>query len=408
MDQSQQPTSLQLNTEELSGIIPKLKSSHDKAIAVTSAITEIPEGDEEKYQEVENLCVRLKKTYDEVSYPLYKKLADPFKGILDQAREFIAPFDYKSDKNNEYNRLRGLLVAFKQKELDKKKAVEVAAAKKKEQDNKLVDLKTSILKALNNMVTEKIRKAESGSADYFAATKLDTFDKRAEDYMKWKPKLSQEDWEACFIVPTEARVEADWINELMQAEPFDKWNELVISGATPIINAWRAKIPELKQQLIELKKVDDDKEAREKLELEQKRKAQAEALRRQQSIDDNAKKAFQEIDTKAGLDKMENSFVEQATVQQVSDAGPVKLALKFDDPKKALKAFTTILYHCFSHPDFKGIIKTDAKGIQKVDEEGNPIYIDQIQFFVNFFLQKCDADIEGTTVYEKAKIIIKK
>ena len=408
MEQQQPTTSLQLNTEELSSIIPKLRSSHDKALAVTSQITEIKDGDEEQYQEVENLCVRLKKTYDDVSYPLYKKLADPFKGILDQAREFIAPFDYKSDKANEYNRLRGLLTAYRQRELEKKKKVEADAAAKRERENQLVDIKTGILKALNNMVTDKIRKAESGSSDYFAASKLDDFDQRAEQFMKMKPKLKTEDWEACFIVPKDARVEAEWLTELMQAEPFEKWNELVISGATPIINAWRAKIPDLKQELIDRQKLINDKEALDKLELDQKRKAQAEALRRQQDIEENAKKATQELDTKAGLDKMENSFVEQATVQQVGDTGPVKLALKFDDPKKSLKAFTTILYHVFSHPDFRGIIKTDAKGVQKVDEEGNPVYIDQVQFFVNFFLAKCDAAVEGTTVYEKAKVIVRK
>lgn len=405
-----QPQLPQLNIEELRTIIPKLRNSHDKALAVTQAVTQVES--EEDYAAVETLCIRLKKTYDEISYPLYRKLAEPIELITEQARDLISPFDYKSKRENEYNRLRGLMVNFKQRELDKKKAIEAEAAKKRERENYLVDLKTSILKALNNLVTEKVRKAESGSADYFAASTLETFDERAEQFKKMKPRLKEQDWEDCFRCPKdtfESIVETtSWLNGVMQSEPFDKWNALVIEGATPIINAWRAKIPDLKQELIDRQKLADDKEALEKLELEQKRKAQQEAARREKDIADNAKQAQLDLDAKAGIDKMHNSFVEQGTVHNAGDTGPTKLALKFNDPTKALKAFTTILYHCFSHPDFKGIIKTDAKGVQKMDEEGNPVYRDEIQYFVNFFLQKCDAEIEGVTIYEKSKIIIRK
>lgn len=410
MEQQPQQTLPILPGINLEKVKTQLKSSHDKALTVTSQVTDIADGDEEQYEYVESLCVRLKKTFDDISYPAYRGVAEPVEGFLEELRNLIAPFDYKSKKDNEYNRLRGLLSAYKQRELNKKKAVEEAAAKKRERDNQLVDLKTSILKALNNMVTEKIRKAETGSQAYFDACTLENFDERAEQFKMMKPKLKPEDWEACFIAPKNADEETQlFVKKLIEEEPFDKYNNLVMAGATPIINAWRAKIPDLKQELIELSKVAADKEASEKLVLEQKRKAQQEAARREAEINANAKQAQLDLDTQAGLDKMNNSFVEQATIQAPGmDVGPVKLALKFNDPTKALKAFTTILYHCFAHPEFKGIIKTDAKGVQKVDEDGNPVYIDQVQFFVNFFLSKCDADVEGTTVYEKSKVIIRK
>jgi hypothetical protein len=416
MEQQPQQTLPQLNTEELNTIIPKLRNSHDKALAVTSSFTEIPDGDEEAYEEVESLCLRLKKTYDDVSHPLYRKLADRLEPILEEARGLISPFDYKTKTPNEYNRLRGLLSSYKQRELNKKKAVEEAAAKKRERDNQLVDLKTSILKKLNAMVADKIRKAESGSSDYFSATTLETFDSRAESYMKWKPKLSPEDYEACFQEPIRsinngAQLDSDfpaWIAKLQEAEPFDKYNDLVMAGATPIINEWRAKIPDLKQELIELSKVASDKEASEKLALEQKRKAQQEAARRQAEIDENAKKASQELDTQAGLDKMSNAFAEQATVQQAGDVGSVKYVLKFNDPKKTPQALATIIYHCMAHPDFPGIQKKTKDKKPAIDDEGRPEYVDAVQWWINFFMTKCDASIDGTDVFEKAKIIIRK
>jgi hypothetical protein len=408
MEQQPQQTLPQLNTEELNTIIPKLRNSHDKALAVTSSFTEIPDGDEEAYEEVESLCLRLKKTYDDVSHPLYRKLADRLEPILEEARGLISPFDYKTKTPNEYNRLRGLLSSYKQRELNKKKAVEEAAAKKRERDNQLVDLKTGILKSLNNMVTEKIRKAETGSQAYFDACTLENFDERAEQFKKMKPKLKEQDWEDCFIVGAEHKVTHEWLNEIKQAESFDKYNDLVMAGATPIINAWRAKIPDLKQELVELSKVAADKEASEKLILEQKRKAQQEAARRQAEIDENAKKASQELDTQAGLDKMSNAFAEQATVQQAGDVGSVKYVLKFNDPKKTPQALATIIYHCMAHPDFPGIQKKTKDKKPAIDDEGRPEYVDAVQWWINFFMTKCDASIDGTDVFEKAKIIIRK
>lgn len=406
----EQPQLPQLNIEELKTIIPKLRNSHDKALAVTQQVTQVDS--EEDYAAVETLCVRLKKTYDEISYPLYRKLAEPIELITEQARDLISPFDYKSKKENEYNRLRGLMVAFKQRELDKKKVIEAEAARKRERENYLVDLKTSILKALNNLVTEKVRKAESGSADYFAASTLETFDERAEQFKKMKPRLKEQDWENCFRCPKdtfESIVETtSWLNGVMQAEPFDKWNALVIEGATPIINAWRAKIPDLKQELIERQKLADDKEALEKLELEQKRKAQAEAARRQKEIDEENKKKQAELDAQAGLDKMSNSFVEQVTVQEAGDAGAVKYVLKFTDPKKTPQALATIIYHVMAHPEFGGIQKKDKSKKPVVDAQGRPEYVDAVQWWLNFFLSKCDAHVDGTEVFEVSKIQIRK
>lgn len=407
-DQSQLP---QINVDDLKTIIPKLRSSHDKALAVTQAVTQVES--EEEYQEVEKLCARLKITYDEISYPLYRKMAEPVESILDQARDLISPFDYKSKKDNEYNRLRGFLTSFRQRELEKKKLVEAEAAKRKEKDNHIVDVKTSVLKRLSELITQKTKDAYIKSGEYFAATTIANFDEKAEQFMKMKPKLKPEDYEGCFEVKfNQELITVDDAREITAAlhkqEPFEKWNDLLIVEATPVINTWRAKIPEIKQQLQELEAAKTDTEQRTKIELEQKRKAQAEELRNQQELDRIAKQKSRDLEAQADVDKMHNSFVEQGTLYNAGDPGPVKLVLKFDDPKKALKAFTTILYHVFSHPDFKGIIKTDAKGVQKVDEDGNPIYLDQIQYFINFFLSKCDAAVEGTTVFEKAKIIIKK
>jgi len=399
----------QLNIEDLKTIIPKLRSSHDKALAVTRAVTQVESEDE--YSEVETLCARLKITYDDVSYPLYRKLAEPVESILDQARELISPFDYKSKKDNEYNRLRGLLAAYKQRELDKKKAIEAEAARKRERENYLVDLKTGILKALNNLVTEKVRKAETGSAEYFAASTPDDFDKRAEDYKKMKPKLKPEDWEACFLPSKYERDEAmaAWYKDLIEQESFDKWNTVVMEQCTPIINAWRAKIPDLKQEMLERKKLADDKEALEKLELEQKRKAQQEAARREAEIAEQNKKQQLEIETQASLDKMSNSFAEQAATQVPGmETGPVKYVLKFNDPKKVPKALATIIYHCMSHPDFPGIQKRDKSKKPVVDAQGRPEYIDAIQYWINLFLSKCDAEIDGTDVFEDSKVIIRK
>ena len=171
-------------------------------------------------------------------------------------------------------------------------------------------------------------------------------------------------------------------------EPFEKWQEEIIKSATPIVNAWRAKIPQLKEDLIKLKNAKDDDE-RKRLAAEQQAKAEEEAKRRNSEIQEQHLSTGMAIDSRAELDKLSNSFVEQAANQQMGSTGPTELVLKFVDPKLTPKALTTIIIQCLASPKFPGVQKRDKKTEKLVfDPHGNPEYIPAVQCRIDFFFKQ--------------------
>lgn len=376
--------------------IPKLQRAHDAAVAEMKGITAINSDDD--LEGVESLIVDTREAYKKM-VTLRKEMTAPLDAIKDRLMEYERPLS--DDKGSEYTRVRGLVGAYNQKKIDDKKRIEADAAKKKLRENHLVDVGTAILQKLNDLLLTKTKEAESKSKAYFDATKLEEFDARAEQYRKMKPSLKVEDYAACFTVPyNNSLLSVDdyttLVAELKKEESYEKWNEEVVKTSTPIVNAWRAKIPELKENLIKLKNAASDAE-RDRLAAEQKRKAEEEETRRRAELEQQNLAKSMELQSQANLSKLENSFVEQATVQQSGDTGPVKLVLKFTDEMKILKPLTEIIYHCLASPKFEGIHKKDKSG-----------YIPAVQFWIDFFLKNCDADIAGTTVTEEAKVIIRK
>lgn len=335
---------------------------------------------------------------------------------IDELKDFLMTYERPLDgknENSEYGKLRKKIARYDQKVIDKKKEVEAQAAKQRAKKDALIDMGAAVLKNLSELSLNKAREAESQSKDYFAKTTLESWDKRVDAYMKMKPKLKVEDYDKCFNVfynPnyfTQAEF-IDFVTTLKTVETYDKWNEEVVKSCTPIVNAWRAKIPQLKEDLILLKNASDEEE-RQRIATEQQSKAKEEENRRLANIEQSHISASLAIDSQAGLDKIGNSFQEQAIVQQTPDPGPTKLVIKFTDQTKAPKAFLTIIAQCLASPKFPGFQKRTGKDKKlATDDRGNAVYIDAVQWWLDFFVKECDAAVEGTIVEEQAKVIIHK
>lgn len=386
---------------------PKMEIISTKAIAAMQAIQTIEDDDDRQY--VNDVLANVRDAYNKIKgyRTEITKPVDEFKSAL---MEYERPLG--DDKGSEYSRLRTLIGAYDQEKINKKKKTEEEAQRKKDRENHLVDIGAAILTNLSNLIMAKVKKGDEDSAAYFKTATLEDFDERAEKYRKMKPTLKTEDYHNCFKVPYKQHLfsEAEYkdITEtLAKVETFEKWNEELFRLSTPIVNEWKAKIPELKQNLINLKNAKDESE-RKRIADEQSAKAKEEEDRRNQSIQQQLAESSSAIANQASLAKLENEFVAQATVQTIGDTGPVKWVLKFTEPKKTMPALSAIIYHCMAHKDFPGIQKRDAKKKMVFDAKGRPEYIEAVQWWINFFLSNCDINIDGTTVYEDAKVIVKK
>lgn len=351
--------------------------------------------------EANGLLVKVKSTYDGV-YAMRKGITDTTDQIKEYLMQFEKDLSYDAKANSGYNHIRNIIQKFKQTELDLKKKAEEVAAKKREIENYKVDLVTAMKKNLLDLLAMKIEKANSNSRAFFDKTTLDEWDDAVRVFTNAKPKLKQEDYEKCFEVFVDtSKVAPDeyakLINKTRLEEPYDKWVEKIAIAVSPVLNEWRAKIPEIKRQKLEMAKANEEDKKR--LAEEASKQAAAEDARRKTEAEriQNAEKNA--IEQQAEVNRMSNSFVEQATVQQLEDTGPAKKVLKFSEKKEEQgQAFLSLIYHVMMHPKFPGLFKKDK------DE-----YTDAVGWFVRFFETHCkDRAVEGATWTDQAKVIIKK
>jgi hypothetical protein len=335
------------------------------------------------------------------------KPLDELKKQLMVPEKRVAP-DGKTD--NYYTKIRETLAKAENIKIARVKREEAKAEAEKEKAIAKVDLQTQIKKNLSQMVIDRVVFLEEWSQKHFDAATVDNFDEVAAKYQAIKPALKQDLYDKCFnTVIANAKLSTEEVNavknDLKQIEPFTKWEEAIIQGAMPVLNAWRARIDQLKQEKIAIAQADGDK----KKQLEDaKAKRDAEALAESQKLAEAAKQqSDQAIAQDAELNKMEAQFQEQAVVQTLETTGPKKRILRFTDDKLMVKALATIMYHCFIHPKFPGAYRLD-KNKKRVQEDGFDVYADQIDWWVKFFVANCDAVVEGTKIQQVAKVIIRK
>jgi len=367
--------------------------------------------DDEDEEQVMALLGKVKQSY-EVNTNRRKEITE----AGDKLKAFAIQFEKKvsddAKEKNEYNRLRSMVQQRQQKKLDEKREQERLAARRREIENYKVELGLQVTKELSSMLTFVVTKADSGSKDYFDKLTLENFDEKAAIFSNWKPKLKIEDYDKCFVISFDSSKinDADYkelVSKLKSEETYDKWNALVMEQTAPFIEAWKAKIPQLKADKEAIAKANSEEEKK-RIEKEQAEKAEFDERRRVQALKARQDQIDKENEEAASLKKLENDFQEQATVQSLEDAGLSKKVLRYKSVKDFPKAFAAIVYHCMMHKDFPGIFKLDKNKQAVKDAIGRAEYRDEIKWWNNFFMQKCDAKPEGVDFEEDSKIIVKK
>jgi hypothetical protein len=343
------------------------------------------------------------------------KITDAFKDVL---MEYERPFDPKNDKSK-YSQKRKLIEKYNQEKHDKLQKEKAELAKKTAVENYKVDLRAKMLENLSTMIVDLVKKSDSASRAFFEKATVADFDKLASDFQKHNPKLKKEIYDGCFSASglNEELLKSDeflsFRNEVQKEETYDKWNAMFLESVSPIINEWRAKIPDLKAQLIEVAELaKKNQQAADDLKAKQKKESEDQEKQRQQQLDTVAEEAKKTIQEDANFGKMTNNLAAQGAQQNIGEAGRTKLVLKFSDPKLAPKALFDIMYHVMNHPDFQSYYpvfqKRDKSKKLVYDDKQRPEYIDAVQFWIDFFLANCNAAVPGTIVTEDAKVVIKR
>lgn len=401
-----QPTQL---SEWITTNLPWFQEKHDKVVAALNSLKE-PTNDEE-YEYNNSILTRVKDTCDIVKPKRmeFTRMIDEIKSFM---MEFERPMDYTSKANNLYNEKRGGQEKYMQKKLEAKKEQEREAAHRRAVEDHKVDIATAIKNKLAAMLTEKERALDAWVLAFFKDATGTTFADFEKRFRGINPILQTKTYEICFDVVFNPSLLAPsefdaLVASLKEQEPYDKWNGEFLSRIMPIWNAWLAKLPQIKADII-AKESAASEEDRKRIEEEQLKKQEEEQRQRQAEIDRKAQEEAKRLEQEAEVNKMRNSFQEQGANQELENVATKKV-LTFLKPQQA-SALTLILYAVFTHEKFPGIQKKDKNG-PVFDDNGRPVYIPAVQWWVDFYLKNCDFEklkIPDTLVDDVAKVTVRR
>lgn len=383
--------------------VPVMIKSTNAAMLAMSQITEITT--DEMDAKVNNLLVKVKNTLEMVKGKR-KVLTDNYDAFKKTLMLIEGELDNKKGAKNDVSRLKILREDYAQVKLDKHREEEKELEKQKLITNKLIDFKTALIKNIEIGAIDVLSKAEAALGDWSKKVNLENYDGMLEN-LNYTPVLKLEIYSNWFVVNLDmAGVDGEKVTEVLaevKAErSYGKLNKAYQVEALKKIEGWRAKMPEIKKRLEDIAKADGKK----KKELEAQLKAK-QKIEDEQAAEESAKKKeekAQEIAVDASDDKLTADFVEQGGKQKIEgDKVNAKFTARFTQDNW-VRPFSEVVYHVASHPDFKGIYAKERTGEIKTDDKGRDQYIDHIDWFLKFFAQHCNANIEGLKLYADAKV----
>lgn len=402
-----------LSQEDAANLFNRLNQGYEGSVAKLDSITEVTE---ENYQEVIEQLSTIKKYHDKI-----KALRAPVTQMLDDMKKrlmtFERPSDY-SDKDSLYSQKRKLVEQFDEQKLAKAKAAQAKAEQQKKATVYLVELKTTIHRALLEMIMGKKKVLISKMAQWEASLTLATIDGADALLTRQKPNLKQEDWAACFhlnfkkqnIISAERdeqivneaiakglddagtvkllneendKLHLQFMEDLKKEFTYEKYNEEYQQAVAPVINDVRARLPEIKVSL-----QNKDQEAKRQEEIK-KREAE-----QQQNLVVEQQSRVEEVTHQHDMAQMEAEFTQQAQTQDIDKPNTVKIA-RFENDKMFLKPLLEVISMVAALPEFPSIVKKDA-------------YIPGVKFWMDLYEKKCiDRPVKGIKITEKAKTTIK-
>lgn len=333
---------------------------------------------------------------------------DDYKSQL-MAYEKIVATDGKQD--NIPTKIRLKINTIENKKLEYKRQQEEIARKKTERENYKVDLVTQMRKNLATMLIDFVKKTGDGFVTFWGKATLENFAANETKFMAWKGQLPKDVYNKAFEVPFDIqKISPEEIIGLTQTtqkeETYEKWAALLSEAIDPIINEWRAKIPQIKANLEAVKNAADDAE-RKRIADAQFEQTKKEADERQKNLEMLAEQTNRQLDDEAVVDKQQNIFVEQLATQDLA-TGPTKKVYVLEDPKKLIKSLAYAMSIVLTHEKFPGFYALDKKKQPKIDTDtGKPLLNEHIAYFIDFCADYNPVKLEGFELVDKAKTIIR-
>jgi hypothetical protein len=419
--------------------VTRLQQQHELVKTFAAAYDGAPNEECDKLVEaVTHTLTKAKEAYDW----LEKKRTEITKP-MDEAKAELMEYEkaVRTDKktDNFYTAICRELASIQNKQISYKQEIERQAQKRKDVENYKVDLQAQMKKNLAALTIGYVKTTDTGSENFWKLATLENFAAKEAKFKGWTPALKVEDFQKAFQVQYDpskllfddfskqlsesktpedrkkvldqrtAAAEAEFnalVLALKEEESYEKWSAIIVETITPTLNAWIGKIPQIKENLLALKNAADEEE-RKRLAAEQAAQAEADQKQRDEEFKALQEETNQAIDQEAQVSKTMNDFTAQATTQEIPDSGPTKKVYVMVDQQKVAKGIVTAIQKTIGHKEFVVFAK-DKKGVTKVDDNGQPIFNEHIDYFLKFVAQHCPMELDGFELKEVAKLIIRK
>jgi len=380
--------------EKIEANLPRIQRGNEIAIKVLKEIQATEVTDDETRDAVITRLTKVRDIYAKVN-EMRVEITQPLDQIKDYLMSFERPLDDKG-KDNEYALAKAVVTSYDQKKIDEKKKAELAAEMQRQVAVYKAEIKSAVGKQLAEMFAGIKKTMLNTMAQWEKSVTMENYDhKLAEINKNTNPVLNEEKYNACFHTDFNKRhilndeLTKEYIESLKQEKElsYRLFNTAYISTATEIKNEYRAKMPAIKQALLDAKD-NAEKEAARKTLIDKQ-----DELRRKE-VESELATATTAIENQKDMNIMEATFVEQATTQDLN-AGPVKIVAEFVSDRSWLVPLLDVI----------GKVATSGKITTIRKKNGD--YIDAIGWWLAKFAET-GKEVNGIALKETAKTIVRR
>lgn len=388
---------------------PQIADRVQKAKAALSAVKEVTNEEQDKY--ANDLLVKCNNTL-----PIIENLRKEYTSKIDawKASEMVLEKELK----DEMERVRGLRNEHAQATAKANKAKEEEALNKKAHDIEVIRIKNAIVESVSLGLQSRLKNAYETIEKLFVDSK--TVDAIVEQIKQIKPNLKEEIFRGWLVVKFDSSLVSNEEYKETSEKAFNylwkekKASETYITEVLAIINKWVAYAPEKKKELLKLESATG--EEAEKLKKDAADKAEKERIDREAKELAEKEKLRLETEKEVAKESLTAEFNHQVAVQSIEQQSGVRkeYSYRFADearvirsPEHVIQVLLNAMTAVLSDPDNLGIFERGKSNIPKRDDQGQVIYVDGVQYWLDELARLPNLHIEGLIKVEKVTSIAK-
>lgn len=379
--------------EGLQALSANLEEMNDKVTRACAALSTVDKiTNDEEDEEAKKLLVKVRNTYTLVQQKR-KEITDPFDTMKAELMKIEKQIDTKKGSGSDYHRVKSARDKYANDKLKAQQVKEQEIRLRKLKDQEIIRVKGEMKLAVENGVFDAISNGNIQMMNRIAGSTFDTIQEIERQLKGYKPKLAQKLFEAWLDVRYDDKLIssiefADIKTKARDHFKYEKVNLTYCEKVEESLKEFRqVTIP---QRKIELEQIQAMSEEQKKLAMEQSRDDMLNEIEHKKQQDEKARiENIQQARDETEGEILDNEFEAQVALQDKEELSGVRKNVTYTldaeatkKPILAIDLITKLMAKVLSHPDSKGFLQRDTSGFPKTDDNGRPIYVPGMAYWL--------------------------